>query len=245
MQLVSSVEVRWDEVEDERRYPFSIPSIAASVDPIEFPTPITFIVGANGSGKSTLLEAIAVAKGMNPEGGSNNMTFETRPDNVSELHKYLTVHSEHKPRSMFFLRSESYFNVATRLEDYFGDEPAELKKVYGGSPHSWSHGESFLKLVENRFFDGGLYLLDEPESALSTEGEFALMSRLAHHRDAGSQFIVATHSPILTALPQATILLCDADGFTPIDWEDVPAVRDTAAFLNDPEHELARRGILP
>ncbi len=243
MRFVSAVEIRWDDVEDDRRYPFSIPAIAASVDAIEFDAAVTFVVGANGSGKSTLLEAIAVAQGMNPEGGSNNMMFETRPDTVSELHRHLTVYSEQKPRSRFFLRAESYFNVATRLEDYFADEAAELKKVYGGSPHSWSHGESFLKLAQNRFFDQGLYILDEPESALSPDGEFALMRLLQDGTAGGSQFIIATHSPVVSALPAASILLAHEAGFSPIGWEEIPAVQTTRAFLANPGDELRQRGI--
>jgi len=232
--FVRSLEIDWDGVDDDRQYPFNIASIAAMTEPLEFETPITFLVGANGSGKSTLLEALAVHEGLNPEGGSHNMMFETRSDTVSSLHSSLKVVRDGKPRTKFFLRAESYFNVATKLEDYFEDEPRELKKVYGGSPHGWSHGESFLKLVQNRFFPGGLYFLDEPEAALSVPGEFALLKLLTQHVTDGSQLIIATHSPILTALPGAQILSFGPSGPVPVAWDEVESVRLTRDFLNDP-----------
>jgi len=241
--FIESLEIDWDEVEDDRRYPFNIASIAALTDQLAFTAPVTFLVGANGSGKSTLLEALAVHQGLNPEGGSHNMMFETRPQTVSELHKHLTVRHMGKPRTRFFLRAESYFNVATRLEDYFEDDPKDFKKVYGGSPHAWSHGESFIKLVKNRFFPGGLFFLDEPEAALSVPGELQLMKMLVEHWNAGSQLLIATHSPILTALPHAQILEFNADGIAPVVWDRVESVRMTRDFMANPSAEIARLGI--
>lgn len=241
--FLESVAIEWDDVEDERAYPFSVPSIAQTLEPVRFTSPVTFFVGDNGSGKSTLLEALAVHCGLNPEGGSQNMMFETRADTVSTLHTLLRVHQNGKPRTRFFLRAESYFNVATKLEDYFDDEPKELKKVYGGSPHAWSHGESFLKLVQKRFFPGGLFFLDEPEAALSVPGELAMLKLLADHRAAGSQLIIATHSPILTALPGAQILQFSNDGIAEIAWEDVASVRLSREFLADPASQLETLGI--
>lgn len=232
--LLSSVAIDWDDIEDDRTYPYSVPAIAALTEPVRFTSSVTFLTGPNGSGKSTLLEAIAVHEGLNPEGGSHNMMFETRPDTVSSLHEHLTVERVGRPRTKFFLRAESYFNVATKLEDYFEDEATELKKVYGGSPHGWSHGESFLKLVQNRFFPGGLFFLDEPEAALSVPGEFALLKLLTQHVADGSQMIIATHSPILTALPGAQILSFGATGPVNVAWDDVESVRLTRDFLNDP-----------
>lgn len=243
MPFVRSLEIDWDDVEDDRQYPFNIASIASLTESVEFETPITFLVGSNGSGKSTLLEALAVHEGLNPEGGSHNMMFETRSDTVSELHSFLKVVRDGKPRTRFFLRAESYFNVATKLEDYFEDEPRELKKVYGGSPHGWSHGESFIKLVKNRFFPGGLFFLDEPEAALSVPGEFELMKLMHMHATSGSQMIVATHSPVLTAMPGATILQMDQRGVTPVAWDAVESVRLSRSFLADPVPKLTELGI--
>jgi len=241
--FVRSLEIDWDDVEDDRQYPFNIASIAGLTSALEFETPITFLVGANGSGKSTLLEALAVHEGLNPEGGSQNMMFETRSDTVSPLHSFLKVVRDGKPRTKFFLRAESYFNVATKLEDYFDDEPRELKKVYGGSPHGWSHGESFIKLVKNRFFPGGLFFLDEPEAALSVPGEFELMKLMHMHAGAGSQLIVATHSPVLTALPGASILQMNSQGVSPVAWDEVESVRLSRSFLADPDPRLRELGL--
>ena len=124
--------------------------------------------------------------------------------------------------------------MATKLEDYFEDEPKELKKVYGGSPHTWSHGESFLKLVQKRFFPGGLFFLDEPEAALSVPGELALLKELQRHVDEGSQMFIATHSPILSAFPGAQIMRFSSEGVVEVNWEDVESVRMTRDFLRDP-----------
>lgn len=243
MHFVRSLSIRWDDVDDERSYPWNIPSIAALTDELDLWAPVVFFVGANGSGKSTLLEALAVHQGLNPEGGSHNMMFETRPGTVSDLHTKLVVSQNGKPRTRFFLRAESYFNVATKLEDYFEGEQAELKKVYGGSPHAWSHGESFLKLVQKRFFPGGLFFLDEPEAALSVPGELELLKLLASHVEGGSQLVIATHSPILTAFPGAQILRFSADGVNEIVWDEIESVQMTREFLTDPSTSLQNLGI--
>lgn len=235
--FVTSLSVDWDNVDDDRRYPYSIPALK-ELPRLEFTAPVVFFVGANGSGKSTLLEALAVHQGLNPEGGSQNMMFETRPGTVSELHSDLTVERSGKPRTRFFLRAESYFNVATKLEDYFEDEAAELKRTYGGTPHEWSHGESFLKLMQNRFFPGGLFFLDEPEAALSVQGELSMLRLLADHVRDGSQFFIATHSPILTAFAGAQILQFDDHGITTVEWDAVESVSLTKMFLADPQRFL-------
>lgn len=235
--FINSLRIDWDDVDDDRRYPYSIPSLK-ELPRIEFTSPVVFFVGANGSGKSTLLEALAVHQGLNPEGGSQNMTFETRPGTVSELHSDLTVERSGKPRTRFFLRAESYFNVATKLEDYFEGEASELKRTYGGTPHDWSHGESFLKLIQNRFFPGGLFFLDEPEAALSVQGELSMMRLLLDQVRAGSQFFIATHSPILTAFPGAQILQFSDQGISSADWESVDSVSLAKMFLADPQRFL-------
>ena len=241
MLFIESLEIKWDDVEDDRTYPFNVAPIAALQDELSFWAPVVFFVGANGSGKSTLLEALAVHQGLNPEGGSHNMNFETRAETVSALHKHLLVSRSGKPRSKFFLRAESYFNVATQLEDYF--TPGELKKIYGGSPHAYSHGESFLKLVKNRFFPSGLYFLDEPEAALSVPGELELLKQVHEHVAEGSQLFIATHSPMLTAFPGTQILEFTDEGINEIIWDEVESVRMTRDFLNDPTTALGDLGI--
>lgn len=166
-------------------------------------TPVTFLVGENGSGKSTLLEAIAVSCGFNAEGGTRNFTFSTRATH-SELGEYITVAKRRYPRDGFFLRAESFYNVATNIDE-MDEEPSfspRLIDSYGGvSLHSQSHGESFLALVQNRFGGEGLYLLDEPEAALSPTRQLTLLGEMYQLVERDSQFIIATHSPILMAYP--------------------------------------------
>ncbi|WP_325050680.1 AAA family ATPase [Nocardia suismassiliense] len=198
---------------------------------------VTFLVGENGSGKSTLLEAIAVAAGFNPEGGSRNFRFVTRASE-SSLGDHLVLHRGiTKPRTGFFLRAESYYNVASEIErlDRGGGPP--LLPAYGGiSPHERSHGESFVDLVTHRFGPQGLYLLDEPEAALSVRGCMAVLARLAELTDQGCQIVVATHSPILLALPGAAIFEIADDGcIRPVDYDNALPVRLTRDFLSAPD----------
>jgi predicted ATPase len=197
---------------------------------------VTFLVGENGSGKSTLIEAIAVAAGMNAEGGSQNYRFATRATQ-SELSEHLTLEwGPRKPRSRFFLRAESYYNVATESERL---GRLQLAALGGVSPHERSHGESFVDLLRHRFHPHGLYLLDEPEAALSPQGCMAVLARMAELSRQNCQLIVATHSPILLALPGATILEIHDDGdLAAVAFDDAMPVRLTKDFLADPERYL-------
>lgn len=196
---------------------------------------VTFLVGENGSGKSTLVEALAVAAGLNPEGGSRHFRFATRASE-SVLGEALSVaRAPRKERSSFFLRAETYYNVATEIES----RSLELEPYGGVSPHERSHGQSFLDLLTHRFRPQGLYLLDEPEAALSTQGQLAALARIQELTRAGSQFLIATHSPILTALPGARILQIDPDGsLHTVPYDDCLPVRTTRDFLADPTRTL-------
>jgi predicted ATPase len=216
-------------------YPWSLPAVRALHDGLDLDPAVTFLVGENGSGKSTVVEAIAVAAGMNPEGGSSAYTHTTR-DSHSPLGEALTlIRGGRRPRTDFFLRAESVFTAATYLEQL----PRDPLRAYGGrSLHEQSHGESFLAIAMHRLGPGGLYVLDEPEAALSFQGQLALLLRMHELAEAGAQWIVATHSPILVAHPGARILLCDEQGITPIDYDDVPAVRDLRRFLDDPDRQV-------
>lgn len=219
-------------------HPFDVPAIAAMVRDatrLRLHRSVTFFVGDNGSGKSTLLEAIAVNQGMNAEGGTRNMQFSTRDDTVSDLGRHLRVsRSHHTPEDGFFLRAESFFNVASAIEE-FG-----MTKHYGGrSLHERSHGESFIDLLVHRFHPRGLYFLDEPESALSVHGQLQLLVRLHDLVDAGCQFVIATHSPMLMAYPDAVIYDFGDDGPRPTTWSEVDAVHVTTDFLGDPAGFLA------
>ncbi len=198
---------------------------------------MTLFAGENGSGKSTLVEAIAVAAGFNAEGGSRSVTVSTRASH-SDLHKHLRlVRGTRRPRTGFFLRAESFFNVATYIEEL--RDPEMMAAVYGGVPlHERSHGESFIALVQHRFGPKGLYILDEPEAALSLRGNLALMRRMHDLVAEGSQFIVSTHSPILLGFPDAKIYVLSGEGITETAYEKTEVVELTRSFLDGREQFL-------
>lgn len=207
---------------------------------LTFDRPVTFLVGENGSGKSTLLEAVAVACGFNAEGGTRNFNFSTR-DTHSELGEYLTPIRRRYPRDGFFLRAESFYNVATNIDEMdeapsFG--PPVIDSYGGVSLHKQSHGESFLALVENRFGGQGLYLLDEPEAALSPAKLLTLLCHMHRLEEADSQLIIATHSPILMAYPGARIYLLEESGIRPVAYRETEHYQLTRRFLEDPERML-------
>jgi predicted ATPase len=236
--FLQAVRLLRDNVPGFDRYPFSIPSIHA-LDELELDPKVTFLVGENGSGKSTLIEAIAVVYGFNAEGGTKNFKFGTRRSE-SPLHEYLRpVRGVRRARDGFFLRAESYFNVATEIER-LDAEPAGGPRVidsYGGvSLHEQSHGESFLALATHRFRGNGLYILDEPEAALSPQRQLSLLS-IIHDlvERKGSQFVIATHSPILMAYPGAVIYRLGPEGIAAIDYKDTEHYMITRDFLNSPE----------
>jgi predicted ATPase len=238
--FVRSVVLRRDEVEDFDRYPFSIPAVHG-LHELPLDPHVTFLAGENGSGKSTLVEAIALAAGFGPEGGSRNMAVSTRASH-SELHEHLRlVRGTRTPRTGYFLRAESFYNVATQIEAL--DEPPDAGRrvidSYGGvSLHEQSHGESFLSLVLNRFGPNGLYLLDEPEAALSLRGSLALLRRMHDLVGAGSQFLVSTHSPILLGYPGARIYVLSEHGIDEAAYEETEQYELTRSFLADRERFL-------
>lgn len=238
--FVQRITLRRDTVERFDRYPFCLQAVRA-LDVLEPHPKVTFFVGENGSGKSTLLEAIAVALGFNAEGGTRNFHFDTRPSH-SELHAHLRIAKGYKrPRDGFFLRAESFFNVATNIEQ-LDAEPAPSPRLidsYGGvSLHEQSHGESFMALMMNRFGGQGLYLLDEPEAALSPQRQLAALARLHDLASDGSQFFIATHSPILMAYPDAWIYRFDSDGVQRVAYEDTEHFQVMQAFMRDPQRML-------
>ena len=238
--FVQRITLRRDTVERFDRYPFCLQAVRA-LDVLEPHPKVTFFVGENGSGKSTLLEAIAVALGFNAEGGTRNFRFDTRPSH-SELHAHLRIAKGYKrPRDGFFLRAESFFNVATNIEQ-LDAEPAPSPRLidsYGGvSLHEQSHGESFMALMMNRFGGQGLYLLDEPEAALSPQRQLAALARLHDLVSDGSQFFIATHSPILMAYPDAWIYRFDSDGVQRVAYEDTEHFQVMQAFMRDPQRML-------
>jgi predicted ATPase len=215
-------------------YPFDIPAIR-HLDVLQFHPDVTFFVGENGSGKSTLLEGIALSLGFGPEGGTRSMRFQTA-STTSQLFKALkVVRSFAKPRDCYFLRAESFFNVATEIRK-LDEEPSfgpPIGPSYGDRGlHEQSHGESFMALLVNKLRGGGLYLFDEPEAALSANRQLAALTAIHQLVQEGSQLIIATHSPILLAYPRAKIMLFDASGISAVKYEDTEHFAVTRDFLN-------------
>ena len=208
---------------------------------LRFSKPVTFLVGENGVGKSTLIEGLAVAMGFNPEGGTVNFSFSTK-ESHSNLHEYLTVSRGYKRhRDGFFLRAESFYNVASNIDD-MDSEPSfgpPIISSYGGvSLHKQSHGESFMALVENRFYGNGLYILDEPEAALSPMRLMRLMCYMKDLVDKNSQFIISTHSPILMTFPGAEILEITQEGIKSVNYKDTDHFIITKRFMDAPERMI-------
>jgi predicted ATPase len=230
-----------DQVPSFDQYPFSIPAIGG-FEELRLEQPVTFFIGENGSGKSTFLEAIAVASGLNAEGGSRNFNFSTRASH-SGLSKYLRlIRSPQRARDAYFLRAESYFNVASNIEE-LDREPAwyqpPIINSYGGkSLHEQSHGESFFALFQNRLHGNGFYIFDEPEAALSPLRQLAFLTRLHELVGEGAQFLIATHSPILMAYPQAEIYQLDGGPPRPVAYRDTEHYEVTRNFLNRPDRML-------
>lgn len=230
-----------DRIEDPAVYPFSLPAVKA-LDGLAL-SAVTYFIGENGAGKSTILEALAVASGFNAEGGTINFKFATRRSE-SPLHERIRIgRASRRPRTGFFLRAESFFNLATEIER-LDNEPSfgpPLIDSYGGrSLHEQSHGESFLALMKHRFGSNGLYILDEPEAALSPSRQLSLLIRMHELLEDGSQFIIATHAPIVLAYPGATIYQLDERGITSVEYDQTEHVQLTRDFLIDRGRFLKR-----
>jgi len=223
-----------DNVESFDQYPYSLPVIK-EFDSLEFHPKVTFIIGENGSGKSTLLEAIATSWGFNPEGGTKNFNFSTRSSH-SDLWKNIRLtKSFRKPKDGFFLRAESFYNVASNIDE-LDEEPGfgpPIKNSYGGhSLHTQSHGESFFSLMLHRFGGKGLYILDEPEAALSPSRQLAMLSRIDQLIKNDSQLIIATHSPILMAYPDSQHIEISGTNLKPLSYEETDHYQTTKLFIN-------------
>jgi predicted ATPase len=222
--ILRHLELLREKVPDWTAYPFSIPAVRG-LERLEFHPAVTFLVGENGSGKSTLIEAIAIKAGFNPEGGNKNFKVSNRPSE-SALHQYLRLaRGARREKGGFFLRAETMFNVFTEAEEHGYDWDAM---------HQKSHGEAFLWVALKRFPKSGLFVLDEPESALSPQRQLAFLARMHQLVRTGSQFVISTHSPILMAYPEARIFLLDGDGIHAVRYEDTQHYAVTKAFLADP-----------
>ena len=232
-QLINGVIIDWNKI-DRGSYLRDIPAFSG-INRISFTHPVTFFVGENGSGKSTLLEAIAIAYGFNPEGGTRNYSFSTY-DSHSELCSAIRLSKGIRHAGWgYFLRAESFYNVATKEEEY--------SRGPGGKPqhyHEKSHGESFLALAQNSFKANGLYLLDEPEAALSPQRQLTLLMEIDRCVKEESQFIIVTHSPILLGLSGAEILSFDEGRIHPCTYEETDSYQVTSMFVNHREQILRR-----
>ena len=210
------------------------------MEELRFTSNVTFLVGENGTGKSTLLEAIAVSMGFNTEGGTRNFRFST-VDTHSELNEYITVVKGFHPRDGFFLRAESFYNAASyidRIDSGFSFGGPVIDSYGGVSLHEQSHGESFLALVKNRFGGNGIYLLDEPEAALSPSRQMTLMVLMNELLGKNSQFVIATHSPMLMTFPGAQVMELTEDDIRTVPYDQTGHFQLTKRFLNYPEKML-------
>lgn len=227
--------LRWIELarpRGARDFPFSIPALRR-LRRLEFHPAVTFFIGENGAGKSTLLEAIAVKAGFSAEGGwKRRATEEIHPS--SGLDRHLTLARGGYPGDGWFLRAESFYNIATELEEL----GSEFSGYGGKSFHAQSHGEAFLALLNHRLTGDGLYFFDEPEAALSPQRQLSVLTlihRLVRH---GSQLVIATHSPILLAYPHARIYAFDERGIRAVRYEDTEHFNVTRDFLSHPQRML-------
>lgn len=235
--FVDGIKYNKNNVPKNNIYPFCIPAIK-SLSELKFNKNVTFFIGENGVGKSTFIEALAVSLGLNPEGGTQNFNFKTT-DSHSNLSDYLTIYTNgNVPDTKYFLRAESFYNVASEIQRLAEeDDYYELYKSYGGNLHECSHGESFLKLIKNRFGDNGLYILDEPEAALSPTRQMTLLCMIDDLVKRGCQFIISTHSPILLSYSNADIYDLN-DNFSKIEYKDTEIYRTYKTFLDDPDRML-------
>ena len=229
--IIKKIILEKDKIENQNIYPFNI-DVVKNFEELDIDCPVTFFVGENGIGKSTFIEAIAVALGLPAEGGTENFRYETR-NTTSELSEYLKIPRYNKAKTKFFLRAESFYNFSSEVDNL------GVWGSYGGSLHKCSHGESFLQLVQNRFSDHGLYILDEPEAALSPQRQLSLLCLIDQLVKEGSQFIIATHSPILISYRNGKILDLNQN-FKEVKYEDTEIYSLYKMYLERPEEMQSR-----
>ena len=232
-EVLISLRMEWARVEDPDAYPYNLPAIAR-LQELDLDAPIVLFVGPNGSGKSTLIEAIAAHLGCNPEGGSPNFTFDTA-QTLSPLHKVTRLVRRIPPKTdRYFYRADAFHILATEIRRL------ELAGRYGGDLHEMSHGQAVMRLLNERFGARGLYLLDEPEAALAPETQLEVIARIVQLVQQGARFVLATHSPLLMALPNALIYELTEEGAARRSYQELGHVRLYRRFLGDPDSVVSR-----
>ena len=230
--FIKGINIDWSKI-SERSYLRGIEAVS-QISELSFSKPVTFFVGENGSGKSTILEAMAVAYGFNPEGGTKNYSFSTYDSHSELCNAMRMIRGYSKPGWGYFLRAESFYNVATAEDEY--------SKGPGGRPqhfHERSHGESFLAMAQSNFRGNGIYLLDEPEAALSPQRQLTLLLEIERCAREGSQFIIVSHSPILLGIPDAEILSFDEGYVHTLEYEETESYQVTKMFLENRDQMLS------
>jgi len=241
-QYLRSIEFLSDDSLDTTKYPYNLAAVK-HLGTLDFHENVTFFTGENGSGKSTILEALATQYGFNPEGWSKNLNFSSRATH-SQLEKNIRISKGTTlPKDGYFLRAESYYNLASHIDELDEEMPylLPLKDSYWGkSLHEQSHWESFFALFQRRLWGNGIYIFDEPEAALSPQRQLALLLRIDELVKENSQFIIATHSPILLAYPNAKIIEIDAQGYHDIEYKDTQNYTVYKSFIDRPEAMLEK-----
>ena len=238
-QYLKSIDLKKETIDSFNRFPLNLPVIRY-FRKIAFHPNVTYIIGENGMGKSTLLEAIAIGLGFNPEGGTLNFNFSSY-DSHSDLHEYIRLaKGAYRPKDSFFFRAESYYNLATNIEELDkGGFGGKIVDSFGGtSLHELSHGESFFATFIHRFGEDGLYILDEPEAALSPLRQMSMLARIHELANGGSQFIISTHSPIIMAYPNAKIIQLTEEGMQEMALEETGHYKIMKQFFEDRDRLL-------
>ncbi len=240
--LLDKVTIELSELVDVQQYPFSL-DIIKNLKEINFPTQVTFFVGENGAGKSTILEAIAHKAGFGAEGGSKNINFKTSQEKTyvgtQNLAESMRLSWRYKPAHGYFFRAESFFNIANYVDQLAQTDYRAYNSYGGKSLHEQSHGESFLSFFKHGLSENAFFVFDEPEAALSPQRQLSLLTIINDLcKNSHAQFIIATHSPILLAYPNATIYSCDSGTLESIAYDDTQHYKITKQFLDNPEHYL-------